>query len=111
MVNVEQLALAMCDYLADHDDKAPRASDIRAALKALEPYLEPKLLFLRPGTGNEVVRYVMEPGTRWADISGREAHATPVFVADFGYAFCLVVGADMVARIEVKDTAPAAAPH
>jgi len=107
VMNMEQFALVMRDYLADHDDKAPPAGDIRTALKALAPYLEPKLLFLRPGTRDEVVQYVMEPGTRWSDLSGRAAPDRRVFLADFGYEFLLVVGADMVARIELKQGAAA----
>jgi len=105
--NMEQLALAMRAYLADHDGKAPPAGDIRTALKELEPYLEPRLLFLRPGTRDEVVQYVIEPGTNWSDLSGRGVQRTPVFVADYDPEFTVIVSASMGAGIELKKGGPA----
>lgn len=105
--NMEQLALAMRAYLADHDAKAPPASDVQTALKELEPYLEPRLLFLRPGTRDEVVQYVMEPGTNWSDLSGRRVPRAPVFVADYAPEFTVIVSASMGASIELKKGVPA----
>ena len=105
--NMEQLALAMRAYLADHDGKAPPAGDIRTALKELEPYLEPRLLFLRPGTRDEVVQYVIEPGTNWSDLSGRGGQRTRVFVADYDPEFTVIVSASMGAGIELKKGGPA----
>jgi hypothetical protein len=50
-----------------------------------------------------VVRYVMEPGTTWSTIPGREAHNVWVFVADYSPEFTVVVDAQMLARIRGTD--------
>jgi hypothetical protein len=73
----------------------------------LEPYLEPRLLFLRPGTRDEVVQYVIEPGTNWRDLSGRGVQRTRVFVADYDPEFTVIVSASMGAGIELKKGGPA----
>jgi beta-lactamase regulating signal transducer with metallopeptidase domain len=104
LVKMEQLALAMRAYLADHNNRFPTATDGRSLVAALDTYLDPRLLFTRPGTNDEmVVRYVMEPGTTWSTIPGREAHNVWVFVADYSPEFTVVVDAQMLARIRGTD--------
>ena len=104
LVNMEQLALAMRAYLADHNNRFPAATDGRGLVAALETYLDPRLLFTRPGTKDEVVvRYVMKPGTTWSNIPGWEAHTVPVFVAAYSPEFTVVVDAQMMARIRGTD--------
>ncbi|UCC68803.1 MAG: M56 family metallopeptidase [Armatimonadota bacterium] len=103
LVNMEHLALAMRAYLADHNNRFPAATDGRSLVAALETYLNPRLLFTRPGTREVVVRYVMTPGTTWSNIPGREAHTVPVFVADYTPEFTVVVDAQMMARIRGTD--------
>jgi hypothetical protein len=104
LVNMEQLALAMRAYLADHNSRFPAATDARGLTASLEQYLDPRLLFTRPGTKDEVVvRYVMKPGTTWGNIPGRKAHTVPVFVADYSPEFTVMVDAQMIASIRGKD--------
>jgi hypothetical protein len=98
--NMQVIAESLQMYLGDYDrfPMSGNAEELRLVLAEYVEHLTSEPVFMRPGTEDEaVLRYLVEPGTRLAEVE--DWQEMPVAVADYLWDYDVVVFAD--GRVEL----------
>jgi hypothetical protein len=81
LTNVKNVATALVMWAADHQDELPRAASPQELSGLLQPYLKDESIFLRPGTTDQAVVYLLPVGGKLADI--KDPASTPLLLIDY----------------------------